>query len=136
MLSNIIRTIISELDFGGVENVYSAFDAVSLERKNKGIFTVVGVNSFESSAPIYSQYTIFVPFKAEIGISVTAPESSSLEQLYNYYDEKVSPVINKLSGLSSSIRGMTIKFDSAIHRLVLTAKLLASGITRIERSGT
>jgi hypothetical protein len=134
MLTDIINSIVTALRNGGVTPVYSAFDAVNVAEKSKGIFTVVGLSSFESDTPIYSQYTIFFPFKAEFEIKITSPENCSLSQIYSYYDEKIDPVISEISGLTCRLSGVSAKFDSNIQRLVLTVKLSASGITKHERS--
>jgi len=134
MLRDIIQDIISRLRAQDVTDVYSAFDAKAVERKGKGFFTVVGISAFESSAPIYSPYTVYVPFKAEVEINVTAPEDYSMVQLYGYYDENISKAVEDMSGLTCRLTKMSVKFDSNIRRLVLTVKLAASGITKIERS--
>lgn len=94
----------------------------------------MGISAFESSAPIYSPYTVYVPFKAEVEINVTAPENYSMVQLYSYYDENISKAVEDMSGLTCRLTKMSVKFDSNIRRLVLTVKLAASGITKIERS--
>jgi hypothetical protein len=75
-----------------------------------------------------------VPFKAEVEINVTAPENYSMVQLYSYYDENISKAVEDMSGLTCRLTKMSVKFDSNIRRLVLTVKLAASGITKIERS--
>ena len=134
MLSEIIDDIIERLAAASVFPVYSAFDARSLERKGSGFFTVVGISSFESSQPIYSPYTVYIPFKAELELNITAPESSSTEELYSFYDTDVAPVIFNMSGLTCRLSKMSIKNDSSIRRLVLCVKLSASGITKIGRS--
>ncbi len=134
MLTDIIDSIVTNLGNSGVSPVYSAFDAVKINEKNNGLFTVVGLSSFESDTPIYSQYTIFFPFKAEIEIKITAPENCSLAQIYSYYDEHIDPVISDMSGLSCKLSGISAKFDSNIQRLVLTVKLSANGISKHERS--
>ena len=67
-------------------------------------------------------------------INVTAPENYSMVQLYSYYDEKISAVVGDMSGLTCNLSKMSITFDTNIQRLVLTAKLSASGITKTERS--
>ncbi|WP_028520076.1 hypothetical protein [Ruminococcus flavefaciens] len=134
MLRDIIQDIISRLRAQDVTDVYSAFDAKAVERKGRSFFTVVGISAFESSAPIYSPYTVYVPFKAEVEINVTAPENYSMVQLYGYYDENISKAVEDMSGLTCRLTKMSVKFDSNIRRLVLTVKLAASGITKIERS--
>lgn len=134
MLREIINDVIEKLTDSGVTAVYSAFDAVDIAKKEKGIFTVVGIGGFESFSPIYSPYTIFIPFKADIEISITAPPKSSVAEIYSLYDTSIEPVISDMCGLTCSLSKMSIKFDSNIQRLVLTVRLSASGITRIERS--
>lgn len=104
MLNGIISAVTEKLTEKGASPVYGAFDAVPADRKNSGIYTIVGVRSFESTTPIYSLTKIYLPFRAE------------------------------LSGLESFLKGISLKFDSNISRLVLTAVISASGTTKIERS--
>lgn len=134
MLNSIISAAVAKLEAHGASHVYSAFDAVPVELKNGGIFTVIGVSSFESTSPIYSLSTIFLPFKAELEIKVTAPENYSAERIYQYFSEKIAPAAAEFSGLGSFLKRVFIKFDSNINRLVLTAIVSAVGTTKIERS--
>lgn len=134
MLETIINAVKEKLTECGVSPVYSTFENISPERREKGIFTVTDICSFESSAPVYSLYTVYLPYKAEVEIRVTAPENYTAAQLYRYYDKYISTAIADISGQSGSLRGMTVKFDSNIHRLVLSAKVGLCGIIRTERS--
>lgn len=129
---DIINAVKQELIESGTENVYSAFDAIPVLSKGK-IFTVIGMKNFECSTPVYSQYTIYMPFRAELEIRILAPESSSMEEVCNYYESKVGGVISGLSGLSSNISGMSIKQDKNIGRLVLTVTVSAGGMKKIQR---
>ena len=76
---------------------------------------------------------MYLPFKSEIELTVTAPESSSAVKLYEYYDSDIAPVIFDMAGLTCSLSKMSIKFDTNIQRLVLSVKLRVSGITKFER---
>jgi len=134
MLNTIIDTVVSALRSAGAKPVYSAFDAVSVERKTKDIYTIVGVDSFSSTAPVFSQYVVYVPFKAEISIKAAAPPDTPASALFAYYSRYIAPAVGELSGLECSLKNLTVKFDSNIQRLVLSAVLSAGGITRIERS--
>lgn len=134
MLNSIIDQICTELRTYGTSPVYSSFDAVPVTRKPDGIYTIVGIESFESTAPVYSPYIVYIPFKSEVSIKVTAPPDCPLEKLYDYYSGKVAVAVGELSGLSCRLKKLTVKYDSNICRLVLTALLDAEGITRIERS--
>lgn len=134
MIGNITGLIVDKLSEVCEGAVYSSFDAVSLRRKEKGIFTVVGMSAFESMKPIYSKYTVYVPFTAEAEIKVTAPESWSMLSLYNYYEQKLEPAILSFSDLNFKVKGAAIKPDSNIQRLVLTVTVSVSGVNKIERS--
>ena len=136
MLREIIDDIIEKLAENLVSPVYSAFDARALDRKGSSFFTIVGINSFESSQPIYSQYKVYIPFKAEIELTVAAPDSFSMAELYDYYDTNIAPVVFEMSGLTCTLSRMSVKFDSNIQRLVLCVRLAASGITSTERSNS
>lgn len=133
MIKTVINTVISAISETGAENVYSAFDAVPLEYKGRDIFTTVGVSSLECSAPIFSAYSVFLPFHAETDISVAAPKDLSAGALYDYYTKYISAAVGELSGLNSSLKKLFIKYDSNISRLVLTAKVSISGISTMER---
>ena len=134
MMRELINDIIVKLSRQGVEDIYSAFDAKAVDHKGGGFFTVVGFNSFEASSPIYSPYTVYMPFKAEADIKVTAPKSSSMTELYDYYDSRISKTVEGMSGLTCRLSGMSVKFDSNIQRLVLDVRLAVSGVSRTERS--
>lgn len=134
MLREIIDNIIAKFTENGAEPVYSAFDARAVSKKGGGIFTVVGISSFESSPPIYSPYTVYIPFKSELEISITAPDGYSMVELYDYYDSKIAPTVFELSGLTCELSRMSVKFDSNIQRLVMNIRIAASGITKLERS--
>ncbi|MBR6385151.1 MAG: hypothetical protein IKS03_03395 [Ruminococcus sp.] len=133
MLTDVLNSIKNELTDAGVTNVYTIFDAVPIEKKGRNFFTTVGVSSFETSAPIYTEFTVFIPFKAEIEIKVTARESGELAALYSYYDSNIEPVLNQLSNLSSRICRMSLKHDTNINRLVLNVGFSINGIRKIER---
>ena len=134
MLRDIISDIMAAFADKEVDHVYSAFDARAVARKGSSYFTVVGISSFESTAPIYSQYTVFVPFRAEIEINVTAPEKFSMVQLLGYYDEKIDPVIRDMDSMTCRLKSMDVRFDRNIQRLVLKVKFSAGGISSAERS--
>jgi len=136
MLKNIIDNVITSLHLSGAYEVYSAFDAIPTDRKNKGIFVTVGIGSFESSMPIYSLSATYVPFKAEIEINVTAPENFSSADLYEYFDLRILPAIHKPEKLSCCLKKLSLRYDTNVQRLVLCVKLSAGGITRIERSSS
>ncbi len=129
---DIINEVKQEFINGGVENVYSAFDAIPVSNKGK-IFTVIGMKKFECSMPIYSQYTIYMPYKAELEIKVLAPESSTMEELCNYYETEISGIVNSFTGISSNISGISVKQDKNISKLVLTVNISAGGMKKIQR---
>ena len=133
MIKTVIDAVISAIKGAGAERVYSAFDAVPLEHKGRDIFTTVGVSSLECSAPIFSAYRVYIPFSAETEISIAAPKELSAGALYDYYTEYISAAVGEISGLSSSLKKLVIKYDSNISRLVLTARLVVSGISTTER---
>ena len=84
MLKDILDSIVSKFTEKEVENVYSAFDAYPVEKKGE-LFTVVGIGAFETAPPIYSQFTVYLPFKTEIEVNTTAKRDMSMVELYNYY---------------------------------------------------
>lgn len=129
---DIINKIKEKITENGTENVYSAFDAIPISAKGE-FFTVIGIKSFEYNTPVYSQYTIYMPFRAEIEIKILAPESSSMEKLCDYYESEISGTINKLSGLSSNISNISVKHDKNIGRLVLDVIVSVGGMKKTER---
>jgi len=134
MLKTVIDQIAHELESTGIETVYTAFDYIPIEKKGKEIFTVVGIDNFESSTPIYSEVSVFLPFKAEAAISLIAPKDMTMIQLYDFFDSKVLPAIKNTGSLTCSLRNLSMKNDSNINRLVLKVKFSVSGISKLERS--
>ena len=130
MLETIISSVKAELEKAGTPNVYSAFDNVPIEKRSGNIYTVVDICSFESSSPIYSLNTVYIPYKAGVSLRITAPESSDMTDIYSYYDRYIGA---SAAGASGSLSGMTVKYDSNIRRLVMTVKVSLSGIIRAER---
>ena len=134
MINSIIKEIIEKLSAKGLKEVYSTYDAVPLERKSRNFFTVIGLDTFESQQPIYSPETVFIPYKAEIFINVTAPESYSMRKLYEYFSGNIKPVIMENSGLDFYIKKVSMKHDTQVSRLVLTAEISVTGIEKYERN--
>lgn len=134
MLKSVISRISEALADKGAQHIYSAFDNIPVAYKGKDIFNIVGIEGFESSVPIYSQYNVFIPFKADAAVSVAAPPDYPAEKLYSYFDKHVLPAFESISSLTCSLKKLVIKKDSSVNRLVLKANFSVSGITRLERS--
>lgn len=129
-----LDAVIDKLEDFGVEDVYSAFDAAPLGDKGHGIFTVVSVAEFETSSPIYSLSYIYLPFKTELEIKVTGSKDISMTELYDYFDENIQPAIDDMTDLNCSLKKLSVRYDSNIQRLVLTIRIAANGLNKIERS--
>lgn len=136
MLKTIIDKLTEELKNNGVENVYTCFDNVPINKKGNGIFTVAGVDSFESSSPIYSKYVVYLPFKSEAAITLIAPQDYTMAELYDYFDKNVLPIIKNTGSMTCTLRNLTMKNDANINRMTLKMRLSVSGISRIERSSS
>ncbi|MBQ6180208.1 MAG: hypothetical protein IJK31_00790 [Ruminococcus sp.] len=134
MLRQLMEEAASRLRESGTTHVYSAFDAVDIQKKTRSIFTVIDVSSFESSTPIYSLTTVYLPFKAELLFRVTAPECWTMEQLYEYFDQYIAPAVETMSDMNCSLRSITLKPDSNINRLVMNVRISAGGVIKTERS--
>ena len=133
MLKTIINSIIDELEAADVENVYSAFDAYTIENKGD-IFTIIGIGAFETSPPIYTMAYAYVPFRAEVDISITATKSMTMEELYDYYTDNIEAALLQMTDMRYTLKKLSLKFDSNIQRLVLNVKLETGGITKLERN--
>ena len=134
MINQIINEVIEKLSAKGMKEVYSTYDAIPLERKSRNFYTIIGADTFESQQPIYSPATIFVPYKAEIFINVTAPENYSMRKLYEYFSDNIKPVIMENTGTDFYIKNVSMKHDTQISRLVLNAKIFVTGIEKYERN--
>ncbi|MBQ8959597.1 MAG: hypothetical protein IJ071_00015 [Ruminococcus sp.] len=133
MLTDIISDVKSRLAQAGVRNVFTAFDALPVDKKGE-CFTVVGVSSLSVEAPIKAPMTVYFPIRAEVEITLLAPESWSLEQIYGLFCEKIEPVLLELSGLTTRLKSLSLRPDSNLHRTVLKAVVFAGGIRTVERS--
>ncbi|MCM1132151.1 MAG: hypothetical protein NC340_01635 [Ruminococcus flavefaciens] len=131
-MTDIINDIKNSLIESGATGIYSTFDALPVAGKGD-IFTVIGIKNLSYSTPVYSQYMIYMPFRAELEIKILAPESTSVEKIFSYYESVIGRVISQMVGLNSSISGMSVKPDKNIGRLVLTVSVSVGGIRKIER---
>ncbi len=133
MLNTILSETVSLLNSNGIDTVYSVYDNIPIPSKGSGIFTVAGIDSFESSSPIHAEFRIFLPFKAEVGITLIAPLSCTMAELYSYFDTHIVPLAENPGSLSFSLKSAAMKTDSNIGRLILKAKFSVSGITSFVR---
>lgn len=131
-MTDIINTIKQILVDNGTENVYSSFDALPIETKGS-FFTVIGIKKLEYSKPVYSEFIIYMPFRAEIEISVLAPLSSSIDEICSYYKSEIKKSIQNIAGFNTCISDVSVKQDKNIGRFVLKVTVSADGIRRIER---
>lgn len=136
MLRTVLDRISQELENSGAENIYTSFDYIPIEKKGKDIFVVAGVENYESSAPIYSEYSIFLPFKSAASISLIAPQSTPMVKLYDYFDSIILPALKNMNSLTCSLSDVSMKNDTNINRMVLKARFRVSGISRLERSSS
>lgn len=127
-----VRSIISRLKEKGVRNVYSAFDGEPLRSKGEpAVF--VGAGRFETLRPVYSEFTIYLPFRAEIEITVTAPESAPLTELCTYYEEHIRSAVEAIPELYSRPGTVVCRMDRNLGRMVLTAAYNTEGMKLIKR---
>jgi hypothetical protein len=132
-MTSILEQFKTAIESLGNDEVYTAFDALPVRTKARS-FTVVGIRSYEASAPVFSPTIIFLPFKAEVEINVYARESEPMTALYTYFETYVRPAIDAVSGTTGRLCRLSMKHDSNLRRLVLTAGVSVSGIRRIERA--
>ena len=135
MLKAIISQIKETLEENGVKNVYTAFDNIPLSRKPADVFTVVSVGALESRNPVFSQYSIYVPFTADAEISIIASQNTSMTELYDYFEKYILPLAGKLASHKSMLKNLAVKYDSNISRFVMKISFSASGMVTLERSG-
>ncbi|MDE7365069.1 MAG: hypothetical protein K2N27_09365 [Ruminococcus sp.] len=131
-MTDIINTIKQVLVNNDAENVYSSFDSLPIEAKGR-FFTVIGIKKLEYSKPVYSEFTIYMPFRTEIEISILAPLSTSIDKVWNYYKSKIKESIQNIAGLNTCISDISVKQDKNISRFVLKVTISADGIRKIER---
>lgn len=134
MLKNLLDIISAALREYGASQVYTMFNRLSPDQKSKEIYALVGVESFENSSAFFSYDMIYIPYKVDIEIKLTAAEDTPLSELYEYFDEYVLPAMISLTGIKSALKGISAKYDSNIDRLVFTARFSMSGLIKTERS--
>lgn len=133
MIKEIISAVTENLKALGNIEVCSAFDNIPAECK-KGIYAVVSIKSFESTAPIFSEHFVYLPVKAKVEISLIAPPETTAAELYGVFDSNILPFADSMASMRSSLSSMAIKTDSNLNRLVLKSEFAMSGISRYERS--
>ena len=131
-MTETINSLVDDLVHAGVENVYTTFDADPIRSKGE-IITLVGIRSFEAMTPVYSPVTVYVPFRAELEISLLAPENTPLFELCRFFEEKIRPVLDSVPEISGRPVSVACRHDRVIRRLTLTAAVRTEGVRRIQR---
>ncbi len=131
-MDSIIAQIKQSLTENGTENVFSVFDAKPVSGKGD-FFTTVGVRELEWLAPIYTDSAIYMPFKVIAEIKITAPISCGGDSVFKYFHREIEAGIDKLIGMKSYVRKITLSPDKTLNRLVLAAEMNLSGIREIKR---
>lgn len=134
MLKKTLEMISATLREYGASHVYTMFNGLPPDQRSKETYALIGVESFESSAAFFTYDIIYIPYKADIEIKLTAAEGSSLSELYEYFDEYILPAVMSLTGVKTALKTVSAKYDSNINRLVFTVKFSINGLIRAERS--
>lgn len=119
----------SFIDAGG-ENIYTSFDAAPIRDKGR-YFTVLDISRYEAAPPIYTADKIYMPIKAELTVTVLAPEKYTKEQIYDYYELYFETAVNRLCGLSSNLKQIDVSIDKNLNRLALKAVVKVNCIKTI-----
>lgn len=119
-MQEIISQIKQSFIEAGGENIYTAFDAVPIRDKGR-YFTVLDISKYEAAPPIYTADKIYMPVKAELTVTVLAPEKYTKEQLYDYYELYFDAAVNRMCGLSSTLKQIDVSIDKNLNRLALKA---------------
>lgn len=119
----------SFIDAGG-ENIYTSFDAAPIRDKGR-YFTVLDISRYEAAPPIYTDDKIYMPIKAELTVTVLAPEKYTKEQIYDYYELYFETAVNRLCGLSSNLKQIDVSIDKNLNRLALKAVVKVNCIKTI-----
>ena len=119
-MQEIITQIKHSFIEAGGENIYTSFDAVPIRDKGR-YFTVLDISRYEAATPIYTANKIYMPIKAELTVTVLAPEKYTKEQIYNYYELYFETAVNRLCGLSSNLKQIDVSIDKNLNRLALKA---------------
>ena len=116
----ILAKIKQTLEENGVENVYSAYDAVPVQDKGK-FFAVLGFGGYEAQNPIQTQTKIYMPVKCDLTLTVYAPMNTTQEELYGYYHYNFAKTIDSICGLCSRLKSLDVSPDSKLNKLTLKA---------------
>lgn len=125
---------IVKLAFSGHSDIepYTSYDAIPVKDK-ESFFTVISVTKYETAEPIYSDLYIYFPILAEITLTVLAPQGSSANELFDYYNKHVEGVIDRISGMKKTLRNMKLAPDTVSKRLALTVVFQIDAMKNIKR---
>lgn len=133
MLETVMKKVSDALKSAGEIPVYTVFDNIPIDSKSEIPFTVISVDRFESTPPIYGYNSVFVPYTATVGISLIAPLGADVPGLYSFADRRILPVIGKIGGLQCKFGSISLKKDSNLNRMVMKIDFTAQGIKKISR---
>lgn len=131
-MHGIIAQIKNILTENGAENVFSVFDAKPVSGKGQ-FFTVTGVRELEWLTPIYTDATIYMPFRAVAEIRTAAPISCDERTVCDYFRRRIEPGLTKMNGMNSRVRKVALSPDKTLNRLVISAEVSVGGIRELSR---
>lgn len=118
-------------EYGDID-LYTSYDAIPVKDKER-FFTVISVTKYETFDPIYSDNYFYLPILTEIKLTVLAPQGTSADELFDYYNKHIEEGINHLSGLKNGLRSMSVAPDTVSKRLALTAVFQIDAIKSLRR---
>lgn len=128
---DILNEIKSSLVEAGIDNVYFGFENIDKVSIGSYIITIEP-NKYESMTPVYSQHTIFIPFRAEFKVMLSDLERCRISQVHDNFEKKVLPIINGIPGLSIHLSDSIMKYNENMKCIVLIANMKVSGVQRVD----
>ncbi len=134
MLKGIMTAVRESLEASGIENVYTAFDNIPINRKG-GIFTAVSVDTLEAKNPVFTEHMVYTPYTAEVRLTVISSAGGTLSELYDYFERYILPAAGRLASYKSALKKLAMKYDSNMGRYTMACIFSAKGMLTMERGG-
>lgn len=128
MFFMILERLKTELTKENIKNIYFRYDKIPTM---DDLVIVLDINECTQFKPVHSSCTTYIPFRGNVEFIIWAPRAYDLSELYNYWNEKIFPVLNnKISGIVVTPIQCKITWDNVRKCYELTSSVEVCGVSK------
>ncbi len=110
--------VLERLQNSGIREVYTSFDAVSVEKKSRRLFTVISVQKMEFGDAFPARNGAVYPFTAELRVDLLTPMLEDPQDTVRFFFERIVPAMLGADCVFLKFDAHSPKIDLKLERMV------------------